>query len=773
MDQVNAQKFAEKEDKFDFGMIYSKYKRFWWLFVASFAFCIAIALIYLSITPPVYSLVSKVLISQDDDASSKGASLVKNLGLGSSGAKVDDEILVMGSHGIHVQMVRDLGLNRTYFTKVGLLKKREYYNNSPIIVNAPNELFDTLSHSMVFKIKVNDKGDDINIKVVKGFFSTMAEVNAKSFPIVVKTPYGFFSVNKTSFYRPGESIKVVCYVKGNDMAAEGYDKEITSTLSSKKADGIELYHDDPNVKRGKDILNKIVELYNKRCQAEKDEAALNTGKFIDDRLSLIYNELSTSEADIENYKKNSGMVDLGAETTTLLGKKNMSENVLNQLETENSIMLMIRDFISDQRNNYSLIPFNADFSAASGVIDGYNKLILERMRIESTARGNNTVLKAMNDQIDALRSNVRKSVDQALASLRIKRNQAAAQENLSSSELGNVPTQEREFRQLYRQQSIKNELYTFLLQKREENALVLAATTPKGKIIDKAYAFSEPVAPKKAAVLFIAILLGLAIPFMILYIKHIFTTKFSTVDELGEIAKVPVLGEICHNRHHDTLIVREGKTYSIVELFRLVRNNIQFMLPGKDDKVLLVTSSISGEGKSFVSLNLAASFALLNKKVALVGMDIRDPKLAQYLSIKPSPGVTTYLAKEEISIDDIVQHSSDIDGLDIYVSGPIPPNPSELLLSKRTDQFISELRERYDYVIIDSAPIALVSDTFSLAKFSNVLVFVTRANYTKRNFVNYFNQAVKRGQFHNAAVILNDSNPRLSSGYGYGYGKDE
>ena len=260
---------------------------------------------------------------------------------------------------------------------------------------------------------------------------------------------------------------------------------------------------------------------------------------------------------------------------------------------------------------------------------------------------------------------------------------------------------------------------------------------------------------------------------MILYLKNLFTTKFSTQDELQELTKSPVLGEICHNRHRSPLVVKPGKTSSIVELFRLLRNNIQFLMTHKDDKVVLVTSSISGEGKSFISANLASSFALLGKKVVLVGMDIRNPQLAKILKLNDTPGVTSYLSNSDTSIESITQQVASVEGFNVIVAGTIPPNPSELLLGERTSQLFDDLRQRYDIVIIDSAPIAMVSDTFSLAKFSDATLFVTRANHTKRNLVKYFNEVVARKQFHNAALVLNDSNPRLSAGYGYGYGSKD
>ena len=444
-----------------------------------------------------------------------------------------------------------------------------------------------------------------------------------------------------------------------------------------------------------------------------------------------------------------------------------------ELEAKYRIVGLINDFINDPHNKYSYIPFEADSTAASGSIKAFNELAMRRAELAQSAKGDNEALKEIGRQLDNMRETIRKGVNNTLNALKIQIDKASQVSNESQGEMSQVPSLEREMRDLYREQGIQNALYTFLLQKREENALVLVATTPKGKIVDNAYAQSEPVAPNIPVVLLIALIAALMIPILLLYLKNLLTTKFSTQDELQEVCKSPVLGEICHNRHKEQLVVKPGKTSSIVELFRLLRNNVQFLMTKKDDKVILVTSSISGEGKSFISANLASSFALLGKKVALVGMDIRSPQLAKMLGINEAPGVTNFLSTPDFDLDKITQTVPDVENLHVIVAGPIPPNPSELLLGERTTQFFDQLRDKFDIIIIDSAPIAMVSDTFSLAKFGDTTLFVTRANHTKRNLVKYFNEVVARNQFHNAAVVLNDSNPRLSAGYGYGYGKEK
>lgn len=762
----------QSEKIIDFGSIINKYKRFWWLFVLSLIACIGLAIVYLKYKLPEYLVISTILVDQDDDASSAGASLLKSLSMGGGGASVDDEVVVMGSQDICSKMVKELKLNRMYVKRKSILNKDDLYQNSPIEIDAPDEVFDTLSIGMNFKVTIKEDGK-ADIKVKKGMFKTFTTLTDQSLPTTVTIPYGSYVVKTTKYYVPGKEVVINANVTGNLLRTEQFMEDMTVKVLNKKSNAIYMDVQTSNVKRGKDMLNTMIRLYNERGQQEKDEQAVNTANFIKERLGLIYNELTKSEADIEAYKRAHNMADVDNQTKVSIARQEQAENKIVALEAQYRIVGLINDFINDPRNKYSYIPFEADSTAASGSIKAFNQLAMRRAELAQSAKGDNEALKEIDRQLDNMRETIRKGVSNTQNALRIQLDKASQVSRESQGEMSRVPSLEREMRDLYREQGIQNALYTFLLQKREENALVLAATTPKGKIVDNAYAKSKPVAPNIPVVLLIALIAGFMLPILLLYLKNLFTTKFSTQDELQELTKSPVLGEICHNRHKESLVVKPGKTSSIVELFRLLRNNVQFLMTKKDDKVVLVTSSISGEGKSFISANLASSFALLGKKVALVGMDIRSPQLAKMLSIKDTPGVTNYLSNSDIEINEIVQQVADVENLNVIVAGPIPPNPSELLLGERTTKLFEDLRKDFDIIIIDSAPIAMVSDTFSLAKFGDTTLFVTRANHTKRNLVKYFNDVVARKQFSNAAIVLNDSNPRLSAGYGYGYGKEK
>lgn len=762
-----------KNDIIDLSAIFNRYKRFWWLFAISLITCIGLAIVYLKYKLPEYLVTSTVLVAQDDESGATGAaSVLKSLSIGGGGGNVDDEVVIMGSQDICYKTIKELGLNRMYVQRKGFLEKEDLYPNSPIAIDAPEEVFDTLSVGMSFKVTVKDNGK-ADIKVKKGMFKTLTKVNDQTLPATVSTPYGAFVVKTTNFYKPGKEIVIDANVTGNLLRTEKIMKDMTVEVYSKKSNVIYMDITTTNIQRGKDILNTMIRLYNDRGQQEKNEEANNTAAFINERLAIIHGYLADSEADIEAYKKSHNMADVEMQTKASIARQEQAESKIVALEAKYRIVNLINEFISDPRNRHSYIPFEADSTAASGSIKAFNNLAMRRAELAQSAHGDNEALKELDQQLDAMRETIRKGVNNTLNALKIQIDKASQVSNDSHGEIRDVPTQEKEMRALYREQGIQNALYTFLLQKREENALLLAAKTPKGRVIDHAYAQSKPVAPKVPIVLFVGLLAGLLLPIAILYFRALLMTKFSTQEELQSLTKSPVLGEICHNRHHDSLVVKPGKTSSIVELFRLLRNNVQFLMTKKEDKVVLITSSISGEGKSFISTNLASSFALMGKKVALVGMDIRSPQLAKMLSLKDVPGVTNYLSNPDITISDMSQKVDDVENLNVIVAGPIPPNPSELLLGERTPQLFEELRKEFDIIIIDSAPIAMVSDTFSLAKYGDATLFVTRAKHTKRNLIKYFNDVVARKQFNNAAVVLNDSNPKLSAGYGYGYGSKD
>lgn len=317
-----------------------------------------------------------------------------------------------------------------------------------------------------------------------------------------------------------------------------------------------------------------------------------------------------------------------------------------------------------------------------------------------------------------------------------------------------------------RQQTVKEQLFLYLLQQREQTAISIANSMPRGTIIDDAYSLLKPVSMSRPKMLIFAFVLGLLLPIGFITLKNKLRNKFATKSEVEAMTDVPVLGEVCLSHRKESVVVRDSS--SIAELFRLIRTNLGFVM-GDANKVVLVTSTKSGEGKSFVSVNLAASFALLGKKVLLVGMDIRKPQLANYLGISHQPGLTQYLSSDQYKISDIIQKSVDVETLDVVVAGPVPPNPAELLAEKKVDAFFASMREIYDYIIIDSAPVGMVSDTFVLDRVADATVYVCRADYTTLQDIDFVSNLYEEKRLKKLSLIVNGTSAK--KGYGYGYGK--
>lgn len=728
--------------------------RHWWLFALSFIFCFGILFLYLRKTLPSYIVSSTVLV--DDHSlsfagigNSKGNSMLKSM-IGGGDVNVFNEIEILASENLAAKTVDALDINCRYYEKTGFLKKQDHYGTSPIIVEAPKELFDTLSVTLPFKIKVYADGKtDITVK--KGMFSNYAELKGVELPATVKTPFGLFVVKPTQYFTPKHEYSITASVAGNIPAALELQKDMTVDLKAKKTDIVYMDVMDNDVKRGRDILNTLVRLYNERGMKESDTQGMTTARFIDERLSLIYKNLMGSEAEIEAYKKAHNLIDPVAQAKTTIIKGETSESAIIALETQYRIASMIKGFITDPANKHSLIPFESD-SLSAKMVRTYNALITQRQHLETSAKADNPALVQLDQQLNAMRENMLGSVNNALGAMRIKIDRAKNLHGESKGDINQFASTERETRNLYRNQAIQNELYIFLLQKREENALKMAAAQPKGTMVDEAYAASEPVKPKKPLLAFVALIMTFALPFCILYVKKLLKNKIGSQDELEAITPAHLLGQINHTREDELQVIADTNTKN-AELFRYLRGNVQFVLPESTDKVVLVTSAVAAEGKSYIAANVASSLALMGKKVALVELNLRKPSLGEMFGIIASKGMSDYLSNGEVSLHDIV--STTADGLDVYVAGTVPPNPSELLQGSRAAQLMEQLRKQYDYVVVDSASLATASDTFSLTNQADATVVVLRANSTKQAYVKWINRLMAEGKLSNVGFVLN------------------
>lgn len=759
----------DKSQFFDVKSLFNDYRRHWWWFVISLFLCGAMAVVYVKTHNAQYAVCANVLVSDDNTGSFTAMSGMSDL-FGSS-ANVEDEVYVISSHSVLRDVARNLGIYKTHYVKKGLLGGYLAYPDFPVDVTAESSLLDTLNTTMTFKVNVGKDGK-ADIKMYADGKKIGQEKNLR-LPVSLNTKYGRYTVLPTPDYPKGEKVKTTISISGYDDAAEDLAHSISSDRASRKSNMINLYMRTENTAYGKDVLNEIVDNYNRRGISYKNRQGEKTLEFINDRLAIISGDLSTAEKDIQDYKKDHKITDVGVEASYNMGVRGTADHALVQAETESEIIKMTRDFLRQPGNEFQLVPITSNMPKSLGdAINEYNNLVIKRMEVADNARGNNTALRRLDESISSLRRNIDTSLTKALETSQVQVREARSRLNSSLSKLGNVPAQEREFLGLKRQQAVKQELYIFLLQRREETAMMIANAIPKGRIIDEAYSLSQPVSVKMKTVLAIALLIGLIVPCLLLYLRRLFRTKFDDMQELRALTDIPVVGEICKDKNAENLVVTPGSSTPTTELFRMVRSSLQFMTAGDGCHTILVTSTRPGEGKSFISVNLAASFAITGKRVVLLGMDIRNPQLGNYLGLKHNAGITNFLADPSLSIDSIIMSSPRVQGCDVILAGPVPPNPSELLSSAAVDKLFAELRERYDYIIIDSAPSGMVSDTLSLGHVADMTLYVTRADYTLRRDVTFVNNLSTDNRLPRIALVLNGVPMRAKAyGYGYGYGK--
>jgi len=747
-----------------------KYLRNWYWFVISAVLCFAIAYVYLKMTNNQYQVQTTILLRKD--ASSSGLldmSMLEGLGVSASSKEVDDEIQVLTSKSIMLKVIESLGIETEYYEKKGL-RFEELYPAIPFKLIVPKSFNDTLKDQVELLVKWTDSGYHIELKSgkKKGKY-VIQDINSEFNSIIGKLKFQQYLVIKKDV-----NYKIISYPKRG--LTDSYCKAIKVAPVNKKANAINVSTISSCPKKSQDILNKLIELYNLDAIIDKNLIASNTAAFVDERLKLISSELLDVELNVESYKKKNSLTDIASEAEIFLKSSSEYDKMLAELETQLNLIGYIETYVKDNKNQYNLVPANLGIEDKSLItlMQEYNMALLERMKVMRTTNDQNPVIMQMEQQLKQLRSSIIVSIGSLKDGLKIAKRDVLGKNAQFSSKIKDVPTQERQFIEIKRQQEIKEKLYLFLLQKREENAMSLASTIPSAKTVDAAFTSVLPVAPRRMIIFLLSLILGVVLPVVVIYISDILNNKITDKSELKKLLKVPFLGSIGFNKDYDRIVVREGKTSPIVEMFRLIRTNMQFMISGKKSPVILVTSSIAGEGKSFTSINMAMSFALLKKKVILIGLDVRNPMLEEYMHIPKDKGITLFLSDPNYNTHNLIVPSGFHPFLSVIPAGPVPPNPAELLMSPRLDELIDELKNEFDYIILDSAPVGIVSDTYLLNRLVDNTIYVTRQNYTPREMAGFINDTYDNKRLNNMAVVLNGTKENLGYGYGYGsgYGKN-
>lgn len=752
-----------KSDFIDFKSIFKAYRKRWYWFVISLAVFGCLGYLYARKSNPEYQVKANIKII-DREANPLLASS-EFQGLFGSGAKVDDEVFVVSSHSLLRDVVRQLKLNVQHYVHPRWLKTYLAYPKYPVTVTAPEGVADTLSRTVKFDIEVSPEMKvDGNVKIGDSF---ECELDEAPLPAAVSTPYGRFTIVATPDYPKGKEVKTEISYMSYAVASEALSKMLDISVATRKSNIIQLAMQTSNIKYGEAVLDEIIKDYNTLGLRDNSEQGQKTLEFIDERIKLLAGDLSSSESAIQTYKQQHGIIDVAVEAQYQTERRGAIDEKLVEAETAADVLRLTRDFMSNPSNKYSLVPITTDNQGLIAVITGYNDLLLRRMELQKSAKGNNANLQALTDQVDAMRSNISSSVQRAYDQAMVPVRELRAQMAKTQGKLGEVPRQEREFLDMKRQQEVKQQLYIFLLQRREETAMMIANAKAKAQVVDNAYSVSDPVTMGKMGRMLIFLILGGLLPLAGIYLLTVTRTKFDGRSEVERIVEMPILGEICTDKSGNSVVVGESDTSSSSELFRLLRTNLLFILNDTRDKVVLLTSTNPGEGKSYISINLAMTLSLLKKRVLLMGMDIRKPKLSQYLHIHSQFGITQYLSSDNITLDQLIVRDAKYPGLDIMVAGPIPPNPAELLASSKVEDMFDELRERYDYIIVDTAPVGMVSDTFTLDRVADATIYVCRANYTAKGDLQFADQIYRDHRLKKLSLVINGAQMRKSYGYGH------
>lgn len=783
----------EEKSAIDFQLIYSTLILNWKWFVLSLIVCLGMGYLYLRYAKPQYQATAKLLIKDDDQNKSRGMgnSMIQNaanLGFISNSNGIDNEIEILSAQDLATQAVIDMKCYVNYYHK-GTFKDQLVYKEQE--VNVDLDLAHLKKLNAPIKLKIEKDGNQYLVTgsyyiPVDAFSFQKEPVKIEkilaSLPASINTRIGTLSFTKNGNFKlkDGESLKAI--IVSPEMAASGYAKALAVSQTSKTTTIAELVLKDEDPQRSIDYLNTLIKVYNRQANEDKNEISYRTEQFINQRLEKINSELGSTEGQLESYKKRNNVVEMKLNATAAIANSDTYAQKLQEANTQVELLNELGKYMNEPGNKYQPIPSNVGLTDESSteLINQYNKIALERNNSLHAASESSPTITPLTAQLDALTASIKRAMRQAKLGMEIQRNSIAHQAAMYANQIGNSPEQERVLTQIGRQQEVKSGLYLMLLQKREENSISLAATADKGKVID-APSLVGKVSPKSSIIMLIALVLGLAIPAAILFLIEFFKYKIEGHEDVMKLTQIPVIADIpvasdaAKKEGKADIVVHQNKNNLMEEIFRGLRTNIQFMLK-EGEKVMLFTSSTSGEGKTFVASNISISLALLGKKVVMVGLDIRKPRLAELFQIdNHHRGITNLIVHDHNTWDDIQKQiiSSGVNNnLDLLMAGPVPPNPGELVTRASLDDIIKQLKEHYDYIILDTAPVGLVNDTLQLGRLANISVYVCRADYTPKACFGMINGLNEEKKLPNMCLVLNavDLSKKKHSFY-YGVGK--
>jgi capsular exopolysaccharide family len=764
----------------------------WKWFLLSLVIALSVAFLYILKTPNVYTRSASILVKDDSKGGSASSALsssdFSDLGMFKSNTNIHNEMLTISSPTLMTEVVKRLGLNDTYTVRKGL-KLVQLYKSSPVAVSLLDK-----NTSVGFKIEVTDSttfnlsdftlgGEELGGNVSGAFNDTL------------QTPVGGLYLTATQNFNPGSKETAIVYSHDGIVGTtDYYTKKLRAELGSKEATIINLSIDDPSVQKAEDILNTLIEVYNENWLRDKNQIAVSTSQFIGDRLGVIENELGHVDENISSYKSEHLLPDVQAASNLYMTQSAENKKELLELNTRLSTAQYIRGELTNKGIDQPL-PTNSDIGSANieNQISEYNQMVLDRNRLIANSSEKNPLVMDLASSLKSMQNTILQSVDNYVMSLNTQISSIRKQEATTTRQLASNPNQAKYLLSVERQQKVKEELYLYLLQKREENELSQAFTAYNTRVITAPRGSSAPTAPRKMNILLIAFALGLLVPAGIIYLLESMNTRVRGRKDL-ENMNIPFLGEIpmvegtkksyWNLKYKLKKEARAGDKYEIVvkeknrnvinEAFRVVRTNLEFMANQEtNSKIVMVSSMNPGSGKTFLTMNLAATFSIKDKKVAVVDFDLRRASMSTYVN-KPKKGVANYLGGQIDDWKEIVVKNESRNIPDVLPVGTIPPNPSELLFSSRMETLISALREEYDLVFIDCPPVEIVADTSIIAKWADMTLFIVRAGLLERDMLKVVDGYYEEHKFNNMAMILNGTTTgfggKYGSRYGYHYG---